>query len=97
MKQLKREKRHDEVEQLLLWCIDFVEAEAEWEQNQGYRFAAIAPAYYEHLAIVYRKEGRHIDEIQVLERYVDAYRSVGNDPKDDMDRRLKRARELHNQ
>ena len=39
---------------------------------------SIAPAYYRDLAIVYRKDDRHQDEVEVLERYVDACRELGN-------------------
>jgi len=85
IKQLKREKRHDEVEDLLLWCIDYAEAEAEMD---GY--GSPPPAYYRHLAIVYRKDDRYEDEVEVLERYA----SSTFDPKKKMPDRLERAREL---
>ncbi|RDZ53096.1 hypothetical protein C5C07_15285 [Haloferax sp. Atlit-4N] len=91
---LKRERRHDEVEELLLWCIDYVEAEAEFEKHQKYGHAAIAPAYYRHLGIVYRKDGRYQDEVGILERYVKACRDLGGDPQKKMSDRLERAREL---
>jgi hypothetical protein len=94
VKELKREKRHDDVEELLLWCIDFVEAEAAFQHRQDYGYEAIAPAYYRHLAIVYRKEDRYQDEVKILRRYVDACEEVGNLPQDGMKDRLDRAREL---
>lgn len=89
VKQLKREKKHDEVENLLLWCIDFVEAEAEFNP-----VPAIAPWYYEHLGIVYRKDGRYDDEVAILERYMDAVEEVGDDPHRKMGPRLEKARKL---
>ncbi|TYL37371.1 hypothetical protein CV102_17280 [Natronococcus pandeyae] len=94
VKKLKREQNHTEAESLLLWCIDFVEAEAEWEQNQPYGSAVIAPAYYRHLAIIYRKDDRYRDEVEILNRYIDACESIGTTPKDRMKERLNRAQEL---
>lgn len=84
VKQLKRERRHDEVEELLLWCIEYAEAETAsngWESPP--------PGYYRHLAIVYRKDDRNDDEVAILERYV----SNGGDKEGMLDR-LERAREL---
>ena len=92
--EMKREQRHDDVEELLRWCIDYVEAEAAFQQRREYGYAAIAPAYYRDLAIVYRKDDRHQDEVEVLERYVDACRELGNEAQEKMVSRLDRAREL---
>ena len=61
IKQLKREQRHDEAESLLLWCI---------EQTEQEEFGDPAPWYYKHLAIVYRKENRYEDEVQIIKRYL---------------------------
>jgi hypothetical protein len=92
--ELKREGRHDDVEELLRWCIDFVEAEAAFQQRQEYGYEVIATAYYRDLAIVYRKDDRHRDEVEVLKQYVDACRELGNDPQEKMISRLESAREL---
>ena len=81
IKQLKREQRHDEVELLLLWCI---------EQTEQEEFGDPAPWYYKHLAIVYRKENRYDDEAQIIKRYLDNASS----PRDDLQKRLHRAEEL---
>lgn len=89
VKKLKREKKHDEVEDLLLWCIDFVEAEAKVDP-----VPAIAPWYYEHLGIVYRKDGRYEDEVAILERYMDAVEEIGGDPHRKIGPRLEKARKL---
>lgn len=51
VKQLKREGRLAEAEELLLECIDAVEAQARAEGGP------VAPWYYEQLGIVYRKLG----------------------------------------
>jgi len=91
IKQLKRERRHDEVEDLLLWCIDYAEAEARAENTIP---TAPPPAYYRHLAIVYRKDDRHADEVTILERYVGVCEDPGRDPDEDLIERLERAREL---
>lgn len=60
--QLKRERRRDEAEELLRWCI----AQAEVDDE----FADPPPWYYKHLAIVYRKDDRDDDEVRILERYL---------------------------
>lgn len=80
IKQLKREKEHEKAEELLLWCIEQTEA----EQGQ------VAPWYYRHLGIIYRKDERYDDEVEILERYVD----VAQHPDPDMVERLEKAREL---
>lgn len=91
IKQLKREKRHDEVIDLLEWCIDYTEAEAEAD---GPVASAPAPAYYRHLGIVLRKEGRFDDEVALLERYIDWFEEHGGEPREGLVDRLERAREL---
>ncbi|MDL5361323.1 hypothetical protein [Halalkalicoccus sp. NIPERK01] len=85
IKQLKRERRHDEVEDLLLWCIDFAENEV-----AAYGWDTVPPAYYRHLAIVYRKDDRNDDEVAILERYIDQGGEM-----EGMISRLERARELN--
>lgn len=94
IKQLKREKRHDEVIDLLRWCIDYTEAEAEAD---GPVASAPAPAYYRHLGIVLRKEGRYDDEVALLERYIDWFEEHGGEPREGLVDRLERARELASQ
>lgn len=96
VKQLKRERRHDEVEALLLWCIEFIETETEHQDQWPQGPMAISPGYFEHLGIVYRKDGRHNDEVAVLERYMDLVDKYGHGPHDKMPPRLERARELAN-
>jgi hypothetical protein len=93
IKQLKRERRHEEAEQLLQWCIDFTEAQARREHELDGQ-AIVAPWYYEHLAIVYRKDDRHSEEVAVLERYVETMKDLGGSPKGKLVERLERAREL---
>lgn len=65
VKQLKREKRHDEAIALLLEAVAEVEVEAA-AMGGGW---TPAPWYYRHLAIVYRKEKRYADELAILHRY----------------------------
>jgi tetratricopeptide (TPR) repeat protein len=81
IKRLKREQRHDEAESLLLWCI---------EQTEQEEFDDPAPWYYKNLAIVYRKENRYDDEVQIIKRYLNNAPS----PRDDLQKRLDRAEEL---
>lgn len=92
VKDLKREREHDEVEELLLWCIDYVEAEADHEARKDRGIPAIAPWYYEHLGIVYRKEDRYADEVEILERYIGACEDIGTEPEGYMLDRLENAR-----
>jgi hypothetical protein len=94
VKQLKRDQEHEAVEELLLWCIDYLEAETEMQHRREYGFAAVPPAYYRHLAIVYRKDDRYEDEVVILERYTDACKRIGQTPKDKLQERLERAQEL---
>ena len=82
IKQLKRERRHDEAEELLKWCITQAEADDE--------FADPPPWYYKHLAIVYRKDDRYEDEVRILERYL----SKSATPREDLETRLQRTKEL---
>lgn len=91
IKQLKREERHQEVEDLLLWCIEFTETEA---MESGTAVPTPAPAYYRHLGIVYRKDDRNDDEVALLERYMETCDIVGVTPNEDLVDRLDRAREL---
>jgi hypothetical protein len=93
IKQLKREHRHEEAQDLLLWCIDFTEIQARREYElDGH--TVVAPWYYKHLAIVYRKDDRFGDEVGILERYVETMNDLGRTPKDELVNRLERAREL---
>lgn len=91
VKQLKRETRHGKAEELLLWCIDFVEAEA------AYKGYSEPPAkYYRHLAIVYRKDHRYETEVNLLKRYVRVCNELGGEPTPLLGQRLERACELAN-
>jgi len=83
VKQLKRDRRHEEAIALLLELVDATEAEA---RTEGW---GAAPWYYVQLAIIYRKDRRFDDEVSILER---ALRSVGSDGA--MKARLEKARAL---
>jgi hypothetical protein len=91
VKQLKRERRHDPVEDLLLWCIEFAETEA---RDPSVVSDVPPPAWYRHLGIVYRKDDRYADEVALLERYLQACQQLSGDPDEDLVDRLDRAREL---
>lgn len=91
IKQLKREKRNEEVIDLLEWCIDYTEAEADAE---GPVASAPAPAYYHHLGIVLRKERRYDDEVALLEHYIRWFEEHGGEPREGLVDRLERAQEL---
>ena len=88
VKQLKRDGEHDRALELLHWAID--ETAAEVNDSDTFH-SAPAPWYFEHAAIVYRKENRYDDEVAVLERYHDL---AGSSAKSKLTDRLERAREL---
>ena len=83
IKQLKRDRDHEAAEDLLMWCIKQTESERD----------EVASWYYRHLGIVYRKDNRYDDEVNILERYTDAAKN----PDADMLVRLGRACELASQ
>ena len=87
IKQLKREKRHQEAIELLLKVVDATESES---KVSG---LGVAPGYYEDLAIIYRKEKRFSDEVAILERYEAQPKAPGALPKV-LAERLVKAREL---
>ena len=91
VKQLKREGRHEEAIVILLKTVDATEKESE-AHGGGW---GVAPWYYEQLAIIYRKEGRIEDEIQILERY-DRQEKAGGAGPDKLSDRLKKAKALLN-
>ena len=76
IKQLKREKKHQEAIDLLLKLVDATESEAK-EAGEGW---GVSPWYYEQLAIIYRKEKRYADEIEILERYMAQEKAPGAGP-----------------
>lgn len=85
IKALKGAKKYDEAEKLLLEIIDVVEAEARAKKW------AVAPGYYEHLAIVYRKRKEYQKEIAIIDRYIAQQDALGvrHDPSSFLDRREK--------
>ncbi len=83
-KELKRQGKLEEAETLLLGLIDATESEAKAEKT------IVAPAYYEHLAIVYRTQKNYSAEVGVLEPYSKQPRG----PKDKLIERLKKAQAL---
>lgn len=76
VKQLKRERRHDEAISLLLKLVDATESES----REAGRGLGVAPWYYEQLAIIYRKEKRYADEVSILERYATQPKAPGVGP-----------------
>lgn len=89
VKQLKDEKRSEEAIKLLLKLVDETEKEAK-SQGEGW---GVAPWYYEQLAILYRKENQHDNEVEILERYERQPKAPGAGPEKLVDRLIK-AREV---
>ena len=90
VKQLRGENRNEEAKQLLLKLIDDVEKESK-KKSWG-----VAPWYYEQLAIIYRKDKRYDEEVQILERYFEQDQAPGSGP-DKLSNRLKKAKQLRDE
>ena len=89
VKQLKREKRHNEAIELLRNLIEAVENELKVAGEDW----GVAPWYYEQLAIIFRKEGQYDSEVKILERYMDSPKALGVGPKK-LAERLEKARKI---
>jgi hypothetical protein len=87
IKELKSSGQDDELEQLLLWCVEATEAEARRE-NLG-----VAPYYYGELAKLYRKRKDYDSEVAILERYASQPKAPGAKP-EKLAKRLARAHDL---
>ncbi len=68
---LKRAQAHEDLERVLLYCVNDIEREAK-ERGWG-----VAPAAYRELAILYRKQKRVDDEVAVLRRFRDQPHAPG--------------------
>lgn len=87
IKQLKRERRHDEALALLTRIIDAIEQESDATGRSA------PPWYYEQAAIVLRKEKDYHAEIAVLRRY-EAMRKRHGSPPNSLTERLVSAQSL---
>lgn len=94
IKHLIQNGDHDEVEDLLLWCIEFAEAEAEYLAAQDRDLDIPAPWYYEQLANVYRLDDRHEHEIRILHRYIAICEELDQQPREELVERLEEARDI---
>lgn len=74
VKRLIRAECFDEAVQLLLKGVDATEKEAAKDKT------GVAPWYYEKLAMIYRKQGRHDAEVAILERFEQQPKSPGLGP-----------------
>ncbi|NLI84393.1 MAG: hypothetical protein GX440_03120 [Propionibacterium sp.] len=93
---MKREGRYDEALTVLTWCMD---AETDETRRNGWHHPA--PWFFEHAAIIHRKQGHPDLEVRVIERLLSAWppeANAGGDP--DLEKRaryvirLAKAREL---
>lgn len=89
VKQLKAANRPDEAIELLLKLVNQTEKEA---RGHG-KGMGVAPWYYEQLAVIYRKEKRYSDEVQILERYENQPKAPGAGS-EKLAERLVKARQL---
>lgn len=86
-KQLRREGKLDEAEKMLLKIIEATEAES------NYTGRGVAPAYYEYLAIIYRKQKQYEKEVAILMRFKEQKHAPGARPPKLIER-LEKAKEL---
>jgi DNA polymerase III epsilon subunit-like protein len=70
----KREDRLDDA------CGHLMEEVDRQEEESGRTGQGVAPWYYEQLAIVYRKQGRHDEKLAILERYDRQRKAPGATP-----------------
>lgn len=84
IKQLRREGHTKHAEQLLLKCLDAIDADG----------SCPPPWYFEQLAILHRKAGRTEQEISILKRYILACKKVGEPPIASIEARLAKAQTL---
>jgi hypothetical protein len=87
IKYLKSKSKYSDLENLLLELVNATEAESHAE---GY---GVAPAYYEELAILYRKQKEYSKEISILERFKKQKQSLGA-TNEKLFERLEKAKEL---
>jgi len=86
-KQLRREEKNTELEELL-WKLVYA-TEAEDDQDKF----GVAPWYYEELAKLFRKQKRYDAEVGILERFAKRRHAPGVTPPLLL-KRLERAKEL---
>jgi len=87
IKALKRAGQDDELERVLVWCVESTEVESKAEGS------GVAPYYYEGLAKLYRKQKDYQAEVRILERFARQTHAPGVKP-EKLLKRLQRAREL---
>jgi hypothetical protein len=87
VKQLMQQKNYQEAIELLLRLVDQTEQES---SDEG---CGVAPWYYEQLAVIYRKEKRYADEVDILERFEKQPKAPGVGPQK-LAERLAKARLL---
>jgi len=88
-KQLTYRDQYEEAESLLLWCIEFIEAES---TVKTYR--ELPEAYYRRLATIYRAQDRQMDEIALIERHMAATDEIGGTADAELVNRLETAQEM---
>ncbi|WP_152436455.1 hypothetical protein [Halosimplex carlsbadense] len=76
VEQLRSDGRHDELEDLLRWCIELAEAEQLVVEDLA-NFGDLPAVFYTDLARLYRDANRYEDEVAVLERYVSTQERLG--------------------
>lgn len=87
IKSLMGDDRTDEARELLLKCVEATEA---YSRETGH---GVAPYYYERLAVLYRREKKLAEEVEILERYDGQRKAPGSMPAQ-LAARLVRASEL---
>lgn len=84
---LKKNGNFQELESLLIELVNATEAESKANET------GVAPAYYNELAILYRKQKEYSKEVSILERFAKQKHAPGANPAKLLER-LKKAKEL---
>jgi hypothetical protein len=74
IKEFKRQGKNEEAISLLLALVDATENEFKAKGPEW----CMAPWYFEQLSIIYRKEKRYQDEINIINRYINIVGETGS-------------------
>lgn len=88
---LRKLKREDLLEEAIASLLELVDAT---EEDSLFTGSGVVSAYYEQLAIIYRKRKEYTKEIAILARYARQRHSYTDSRREILEARLERARKL---
>jgi hypothetical protein len=91
MGDVQKLKREDRLDEAIISLLEFVEAT---EEDDLFTGAGVASAYYEALAIIYRKRKEYANEIKILTRYARQRHTCEDARREILKRRLEKAKKL---